>query len=61
MATTNSVFNLYDWVEFLIGNEPTEVPRHYCLPMELVKQIANYFVETGERSVNVRWEEIRSA
>jgi hypothetical protein len=58
MATTNSVFNLNDCVRFLTGNEPTPVPRYYCLPMELVKQIANYFVETGERSVNVRWEEI---
>jgi hypothetical protein len=58
MATSNSVFNPNDCVEFLIGNTPTPVPRCYCLPMELVKQITNHFVETGERRANVHWEEV---
>ncbi len=58
MATNKSVLDTRDYVKFLIDNEPTAVPRYYCLPMELVKKIATYFLETGERSNDVRWEEI---
>jgi hypothetical protein len=30
----------------------------YCLPFDKVKQILSYFLETGERSPIVSWEEI---
>lgn len=60
MATSESEFNIDDCVEFLIGNTLTPVPRHYCVSMESVRQIARYFVETGDRSADVAWEEIRS-
>ena len=58
MATNNSVLDTDDCVKFLIDNEPTPVPRYYCLPMELVKKIATNFLETGQRRTDVRWEEI---
>jgi Immunity protein Imm1 len=58
MATNNSVLDTDDCVKFLIDNEPTAVPRYYCLPMELVKRIATHFLETGQRRADVRWEEI---
>jgi Immunity protein Imm1 len=52
------VLDTRDCVKFLIDNEPTAVSRYYCLPMELVKKITTHFLETGERSNDVRWEEI---
>ncbi len=60
MATNNSQFDVRDCVEFLIDSTLTPVPRYYCLPIESVKRIAIYFLETGERSPDVRWEEMRS-
>jgi hypothetical protein len=61
MATNNSVFNISDCICFLAGGTLTPVPRYYCLSMELVKQIANYFIKTGDRYADVRWEEIRTS
>lgn len=60
MATSKSEFNTDDCVEFLMDHTLTPVPRHYCVSMESVRQIAQYFVETGSRSPSVSWEEIRS-
>ena len=51
-------FSTRDTVDFLIGNELTEIPRRYCKSMESVKQIALHFLETGLRFPNVPWEEI---
>jgi hypothetical protein len=45
------------YVEFLIGNTPTTVPQQFCLPFQTVKEIAAYFLETGERSPLVAWED----
>jgi hypothetical protein len=47
-----------DYVEFLIGNTPTHIPRRNCLPIEVVKQIAVYFIETGNRWPGVSWKEV---
>lgn len=47
-----------DYVEFLLGDTATPVSKRYCMPREQVKEIAAYFVETGDRSPNVSWEEI---
>ena len=47
-----------EFEEFLAGNEPTEVPTHYLVPFERVKEIAAYFQRTGERNPEVSWEEI---
>jgi Immunity protein Imm1 len=58
MTANSSALDTKDCVKFSIDNEPTPVPRHYCLPMKLVKEIAVHFLATGERSAEVCWEEI---
>jgi Immunity protein Imm1 len=45
-------------VEFLTADTPTPIPARYILSFDEFKQIALYFLETGERSGAVRWEEI---
>ena len=40
-----------------VGDTPTPIPQRFCLPLETVKQIAAYFIETGERWPGVSWEE----
>jgi len=44
--------------EFLCGGTATPVPTRYCVPYDVMKQIAAYFLETGERSPGIMWEEI---
>jgi len=59
MAVENGFeFSTIDTIDFLIGGELTPVPRRYCKSMELVKEIALYFLETGLRCPNVTWEKI---
>jgi hypothetical protein len=45
-------------IDFMYGNELTEVPNRECLPLETIKEIVAYFIETGLRSPNVAWEQI---
>ena len=45
-------------MDFLIGDTATEIPRRFSVPLALVKKIAVYFVEMGERSLAVSWEEV---
>jgi hypothetical protein len=47
-----------DYFEFLAGGTATPISKRYCMPLKQVRQIATYFVETGDRSPNVSWEEI---
>jgi hypothetical protein len=47
-----------EYLEFLIGDTPTPVPRRYGLPFELVKEVAVYFRQTGQCSPAISWEEI---
>lgn len=47
-----------EYVEFMMGNTPSPIPKRNVLPFETVKEIAAYFVETGERWPDVAWEEI---
>jgi len=47
-----------EYIEFLAGNTPTPIPQRFCLPFEAVKEIAAYFIETGQRSPAFAWEEI---
>jgi hypothetical protein len=44
--------------EFLVGGTPTPIPTRYCLPFELVKEIAVYFLKSGDRDSRVVWESI---
>jgi hypothetical protein len=43
---------------FLINDTPTPVPRCFCMPLEMVVDIADVFVNTGGRKADVAWEEI---
>jgi Immunity protein Imm1 len=45
-------------IEFLIGGTGTPVPRRFCMPYDVVVQVATHFLLTGERSSTVSWEEI---
>jgi hypothetical protein len=44
--------------KFLYGGTLTPIPARYALSFGQFKQIAQYFLETGERSNSVLWEEI---
>jgi hypothetical protein len=45
-------------VEFLAGNTPTPISRRFCLPIRVVERIVREFIERGETSEFVGWEEI---
>lgn len=47
-----------EYVEFLCGDTPSPVPMRNVLPFETVKDIAAYFIQTGERSPAVSWDEV---
>jgi Immunity protein Imm1 len=44
--------------EFTIGNEPSEIELRLCIPLAVLLEVVAYFVETGQRSSIVAWEEI---
>jgi hypothetical protein len=44
-------------VEFLLSKSPTEILRRQCFPLNVLLEVAEYFVETGERSPTVMWED----
>jgi Immunity protein Imm1 len=46
------------YVAFLMNNTPTEIPMRFILNFDEMKQIALYFLETGDRSGAFSWEEI---
>ncbi len=43
---------------FLVGNTPTPVAKRHILPVDVVWDIAEYFIETGRRKEDIRWEEL---
>lgn len=59
MAVTTSPHDPDDEVVFFIGNEATPLSARYALPLETVKQLIAYFLETGGRSPEHPWEEMR--
>lgn len=44
-------------VEFLLSKSPTEILRRQCFPLNVLLDVAAFFVETGERSPIVLWED----
>lgn len=58
MALDENGTDADDYMEFLIGNTDTPVRMRYCLPIDQIKEIAQEFVTTGERSPEFQWEEI---
>jgi hypothetical protein len=57
MAVGSSEANMGE-VEFAVGGTATPIDRRYCLPFKQVKNICSYFLQTGDRSPSVTWEEI---
>ena|SRR5579871_4364674 len=45
-------------VEFLMDNTQTPLPKRHCVPFATMREIAACFLETGERSSAVTWEEV---
>lgn len=45
------------YMEFLIGDTPTPISMRYILPIDKVKEITSYFIQTGARSAKVTWED----
>jgi hypothetical protein len=44
--------------DFPMTGDATEVDKAHCLPIEILKEITGYFLETGTRSSLVAWEEV---
>jgi hypothetical protein len=44
-------------VEFMLSGSPTEISRRHCFPLDILLEVAAHFVETGDRSSIVLWEE----
>ena len=44
-------------VEFMLSKSPTEILRRHCFPLKVLLDVAAHFVETGERSSIVLWED----
>ena len=58
VAVAPGVWEVEDYFEFLAGDTATPISKRYCMPWEQVRQIATYFLETGDRSPDISWEEI---
>ncbi len=58
MAVPDDVVDDGNFVEFLAGNTPTPIARRFCLPIEQIEKIAYDFIEQGDKSGEVTWEEI---
>jgi immunity protein Imm1 of predicted polymorphic toxin system len=44
--------------EFLLADTPTPVPKRYCMQLEAIIEIVEFFRQTGKVSPEVSWEEI---
>jgi len=58
MAVTTAQHDSKDYVEFFVGGEPTPISARYALPIALLKDIIGYFLQSGNRSPELVWEEI---
>jgi hypothetical protein len=47
-----------EFLEFLAGGTPSQVPRQFALPWTVVEQVVRTFIETGRRSEHVSWVSI---
>lgn len=43
---------------FLCGGQETEISNRHSVPFEVLKRIVTHFLETGDRSAEVDWEEV---
>jgi hypothetical protein len=45
-------------VNFLCGGTQTPISKRFCMPVERVMEIVRHFLQNGERSPDVEWEQI---
>jgi hypothetical protein len=43
---------------FLCGGQPTEIRGSHCVPYSVLRSVASYFLQTGDRSMEVDWVEV---
>jgi hypothetical protein len=53
MAIDESATSQDGFVEFVVNNTPTPIPRQFCLPIERAAKIAIEFVSIGGKSSGV--------
>jgi len=58
VAITTAPHDPNDEVEFFIGSELTLLSARHAVPLDTAKEIIRYFLETGQRSPVVPWENI---
>ena len=58
MALSPLENSFQDYFEFFAGNTSTPVRSRHLVSFDLVFRIAAYFLETGDRSPAIYWEEI---
>lgn len=58
MAVSVTPWYTEDHAYFLIGNTPSPVPKRYIVTLDVMRKIAEYFIETGQRKDDIPWEEI---
>ena len=58
VAVAPAAHDVDGYLEFLAGGTSTPVSKRYCMPLEQVKQIIFYFLETGGCSPDFSWEVI---
>jgi hypothetical protein len=46
-------------VFYFLNTRPTEIPQHNLIPTSQARGIVREFFQTGRRSTNVKWEEMK--
>lgn len=58
MAVASAPVRPDDFTDILAGGTPSPVSNRYLLPIEDIKDIATYFLQTGKADPSAIWEEI---
>jgi hypothetical protein len=58
MATTSSMGDADEYIEFLSGGTPSPIRRRYCLPWPLIERIVTHFLDQGIVPTDVQLEEV---
>jgi hypothetical protein len=46
-----------EYMDFLLWQTPTPISKRYCMPFDLIREIAGYFLETGNAHPGFGWED----
>ena len=56
MAVYRNAQEVDEFVEFLAGNQPSEIPLRLTMPFEIARRVVIHFLENGRLSDIVNWE-----